>query len=693
MSIVPRALAILCLLAATICDAEAAAERLIEKAKPAVVVITQRARDGSVEGVGSGFFISRAGLVATSLHVIGEGRPIEIRTASGERHTVTEIHAWDRKTDLAILRVAATNTPLLKLGDTKELKQGAPVVAIGNPRGLAHSVVEGVVSAFREFESGRMIQLAIPIEPGNSGGPLLDAEGRVVGILEMKSAVTENLGFATPVDALHALLEKPNPVPINNWIKLGALDPRKWKPHYGASWTRRAGQIRVTGAGSGFGGRSLLFHQPAPPELPFELSVTVKLDDESGAAGLIFCADGADRHYGFYPTGGQLRLTRFEGPEVFSWTILQTTPSDAYRAGDWNTLRVRVDAKSIRCYVNGELAIESNDTAFRDGAVGLAKFRDTEAVFKTFEIGRAGDRANDATKRAELLTKAREKEKEAAQLRRDADAAHLAEVQTNLTTELNKPAAETDLFLAALWVARLDNPDLDIASYRDELNAMADELKKNLPADASQPQKLDALIKFLFKENGFHGSRADYYNRSNSYINEVIDDREGIPLTLSILFMELARRIDLRDISGAPLPGHFMVQHMPANGSARFIDVFEGGRTGDRSQAYEWASARSEVPILNEHFRPADNREIIVRMLRNLIGLAKPGDDPAQTLRYLELLLAIAPEEPIERWKRGILRWQTRDLAGARSDLEWLLNKQPAGVDLERVEEVLRSLR
>lgn len=690
MSLAARAAAILFFLILTARAADTA--RLVEKAKPSVVVITQRGRDGSVEGVGSGFVISRAGLIATSLHVIGEGRPIEIRTASGERHTVTEIHAWDRKTDLAILRVSATNLPALKLGETKELNQGAPVVAIGNPRGLAFSVVQGVVSAYREFDSGRMIQLAIPIEPGNSGGPLLDEDGRVVGILEMKSAITENLGFATPVEALHALLEKPNPVAVENWIKLGALDPRRWKTHYGANWSRRAGQVRVTGPGTGFGGRALCIYQPQPPNPPYELSVTVKLDDEAGAAGLVFCADGGDRHYGFYPTGGQLRLTRFEGPDVYSWTILETVASEHYRAGDWNNLRVRVEPGSIRCYVNDQLVIETKDTAFREGFVGLAKFRQTEALFKNFQVG-ATLQNSPTTARADLLARASEKEKEAQTLRRRADAAHLSEVITNIVAELNKPEADADLFVAALWVARLDNSELEISAYREEIAAMAEDLGKTFPAEATQSERLDALTKFLFEKNGFHGSRGDYYNRSNSYINEVIDDREGIPLTLSILFIELARRIDLRDISGAPLPGHFMVQHTPANGAAQFIDVFENGRRGDRSSAYEWASERSEVPVLNEHFRPASKRDIILRMLRNLIALAKPGDDPAQTLRYLELALAISPDEPIERWKRAILRWQTRDLTGARADLEWLLNKQPAGVDLERVEEVLKSLR
>src|SRR5678815_4182373 len=80
-------------------------EEIADKARNSVVVITQRARDGSVEGVGSGFVVSRNGLIATSLHVIGEGRPIEIRFADGKKYSATEVHAWDRKLDLAIIRI------------------------------------------------------------------------------------------------------------------------------------------------------------------------------------------------------------------------------------------------------------------------------------------------------------------------------------------------------------------------------------------------------------------------------------------------------------------------------------------------------------------------------------------------------------------------------------------------------------
>jgi len=478
---------------------------------------------------------------------------------------------------------------------------------------------------------------------------------------------------------------------MDRWITLGALDPRRWKPVYGAHWTRRAGEIHVTGAGSGFGGRSLCFYQPEPPKLPYELSVTVKLDDEAGAAGLIFAADGADQHYGFYPTGGQLRLTRFDGPDVFSWKILAQKTMSSYQPGDWNTLRVRVEKDRIRCYVNGELAIESDDAEIRAGGVGLAKFRQTEAQFKNFAV--SSELTEPAvSSRATLLNEARQRETEAAQLRKKAEAIHLEEVRSNLVAELSKPEKEIDLFNAALLVSRLDNPDLEIAAYREELAGIVADFMKSIPAGATSAQKLERLRDYLFRENGYHGSRSDYYNRANSYINEVIDDREGIPLTLAILFIELANRAGIEGVSGVPLPGHFMVEFAPKGEKPKYIDVFEGGQIGDRHQAIEWATGHSEVPIFEEHFRTAAKKEMIVRMLRNLVGLASPTDAPGQALRYLEVLVALDPTVPVDRWRRAVLRWQTGNTPGAKEDLRWLMETQPEGVNMGRVEELLRSL-
>jgi len=697
-------------------------ENLTASARESVVVITQSGRGGKEEGVGAGFVISEDGLIATAMHVVGEGRALRVQLASGRSCEVTGVHASDRKLDLAILRVDASGLRALKLGDSDNLKQGAPVIAIGNPLGLAHSVVQGVVSARRDFDGIEMIQLAIPIEPGNSGGPLLDMKGRVQGILTLKSAVTRNLGFAMPVNLLKTLLDRPNPVPMTRWLTLDSLRPTEWTPLFGAQWRKRAGRIEVEGVGSGFGGRSLLLSQTTPPERPFEIAVSVKLDDESGAAGLVFASDGGDRHFGFYPSGGQLRLTRFNGPNVFSWTILKQVPSADYRPGGWNHLRVRIEKERLLCYVNGALTAQFEEE-LNAGRVGLAKFRETKAQFKNFEIStnliekaKLAELPDDLARRirgldgaadaalvkslqayavagpAALHERALQLERQAAQLRRAALTVHRQAMRDELREVLQGPDEKIDLFHAALLVARFDNADLDVKPYRRQLEQMGAELAAKLPTNATATAKLDALSQYLFAESGFHGSRTDYYNRANSYMNEVLDDREGLPITLSILFMEMAQRIGLTNIVGLPLPGHFMVGHRPNGEVDTIIDVFDGGKHVSRSAAQDRVIEATGRGFRDSDFRPATKQEIIVRMLRNLLAVAERSESAAESVRYLDLILALTPDSVDERLARVRILLQAGDASAAKEDLKWLIDHQPKGVDLDGLKELYQSL-
>ncbi len=702
------------------------AQQIMDASRDAVVVIRQIGRDGAREGLGTGFVISRDGLVATSLHVIGEARPLTVSFANGKSAKVTEIHAWDRKLDLAVIRVEGTDLPKLRLGDSDNLKQGAPVVAIGNPQGLTHSIVQGVVSAVRDFEFGPMIQLAIPIEPGNSGGPLLDMKGRVQGILDMKSAVTENLGFATPINALKPLLDHPNTVPLERWLAFGALNESLWKPVMGAQWRQKAGMITVDGAGEGFGGRSLCLSQKEVPEGPYELAVSVRLDDESGAAGLAFASDGGDRHYGFYPSAGQLRLTRFDGPTVFTWTILRQIDAASYHPGEWNRIKVRVDPQHISCFVNGQMVTEIDEGPGERGKAGLAKFRNTSAQFRNFQIGRSvdsdikqnGDAAGSedqiksrlaklvdraggtdledaalqdaAASRTRLLGMAREWDQKAAGARKLARDLNEKAVERELLRALEPEEARVDLFSAAFLIGRIENPELEVSAYREELENMAQEVRKGWPGSApSNRAKLESLRKYLFEESGFHGSRSDYYNRANSFMNRVLEDREGIPITLSVLFLELGNRLGIEKLQGMPFPGHFMVRFLDGDQEALYVDVFDGGKIYKRSELYALIATRSEVPLLDEHFKPAAKRDIIVRMLKNLAGAASG----TASLPYLDLLLAVSPNDALEHWRRASLRLQAGERSRARDDLQWLLEKRPAGFDLERVDELYQSLR
>lgn len=700
-------------------------EELTAWAKKSLVVISHYGRDGKVDGVGSGFVIDAKGLIATSFHVIGEARPIKVAFPDGKERTVTEVYAWDRKMDLAILKVDAEGLTPLPLGDSDVLKQGASVVALGNPQGLEYSVVQGVVSGRREFEYSEMIQLAIPLEPGNSGGPLLDMFGNVHGVLTLKHAVTRNLGFAMPVNALKPLLERPNPVPLNRWLTIATVNTEEWEPFFGARWMQRGGQVSVEGSGAGFGGRSILMSKAEVPAEKFEVAVKVKLDDESGAAGLIFGGENENEHFGFYPSNGRLRLTRFNGPSVYSWQVLRDLPSPHYVTGDWNELRVKVEGKTVRCFVNGQPFTAISWETPVSGKVGLAKFRQTLGEFKQFQVAKElpsgqvpaatmakideelkamkpspvpdsklvealqehGDEA-----RKVLAQRAEAVKREAEQLKRLAAAVHERNVQQQLAQLFAEGDEQADLFEAAMLIAKLDNEELEVAPYRKQLERMAREVRERLPAKATAKERLKMLNDYLFAENGFRGSRSDYENKANSYLSNVIDDREGIPITLSVLYLELAKRIGVEDMVGIGLPSHFVVQHRPKQGEQQFIDVFEGGKPMSQLEAELIVRFNERGRSQEEAFEPMTKRQIVMRMLTNLLNNSLDKDTAAESLRYLDTMVALSPDEAGLRLRRAGMRLQTGDTQGSRVDLRWLLDNEPKGVDLEKVEELYRSL-
>jgi regulator of sirC expression with transglutaminase-like and TPR domain len=468
--------------------------------------------------------------------------------------------------------------------------------------------------------------------------------------------------------------------------------------------------------------------------LPFEFAVSVKLDDEAGAAGLAFCADGSDKHYGFYPSNGKVRLTRFDGPDVYSWHVLQELPVPNYRLGDWNSLKVRLETGKIQCFINDQLVVTSTDQNLKSGKVGLAKFRNTQAEFRGFRMAKElpqAASANDELARllkqtedlpatgrlapdvigkftsstagdsltAALEGKAKQLEQQAGQLRKLAVSVHQTRTRGELSkvTQVEKDA-DIDLLRAALLIARIDNEEVDVEAYLSEVDRMAREVRDNLPAEAKDEQeparaeaaRLAALNKYLFDEQGYHGSRGEYYHRSNSYLNEVIDDREGLPITLSVLYMELARRLNLK-VEGVGLPGHFVARLVPTSGEPQVIDVYERGKSLSTDEVGQLVKENSGRAVLPEHLEAMPKRAILVRIIRNLLGLAQRDQNLEAMLGYLDTVVAVSPESGEERFMRAVIYFQTRRRTEALAEADWLLEHKPRGVDLNRVTE-LREL-
>lgn len=683
---------------------------IAEKNREAIVSVAFLGREGEELGMGTGFVVDDTGLIATNRHVIGEARPIRVTFLDGQQYTVESIYASDETSDLALLKLNSeelTNRKIvaLKLGNRAE--QGDDVAAIGHPRGYKNSLVTGIVSGTQEINGIDLIQVSMPIDHGNSGGPLLNRAGEVVGIITYKSAEAVNVGFAMPVEGLKSILESPNPITLSRWTTIGRLNSEKWQELFGAAWSQRAGQILVSGSGKGFGGRSLcLWHEAPLDNQKFELQVSVKLDDEAGAAGLVFQADRQDRHYGFYPSAGNLRLSRFDGADVFSWHVLQEISSPAYKPGDWNRLKVSIDQSHIRCYCNDELVIDLEDhpVGKKSNAVGLAKFRDTKASFRGFELAEELSNSQltediqnqldllvEELKTEELISQqsiqklqtfplesrdylnqmAADLELRAAEIRRLNRRVHDSIIRLQIEEELKRK--QPRIAQLALFLARYDNPELDVETYLMQIDELADEIK-NMAVDQklNEVELREVMDRYLFEENGFHGSRTNYYHKSNSYLNEVIDDREGLPISLSVLYLALAEKLEL-DIRGIGLPGHFIVRQYVNDEPDMMVDVFDRGRILGLVDVMTRVELQSNTAWNDAYLEPQSSRDILIRMIRNLQGIAERQESVEDLLRYLNLLVAIDPANQIEhRYIRSLVAIRQRERSLAEEDLTWL---------------------
>jgi hypothetical protein len=183
---------------------------IVAKVSPAVVLIKGESASGTV--LGSGLIVSPDGKIATNLHVIRDLKTAGVQLASGEIFDSVSVLAFDDRKDLAIVKIAGFDLPTVELGNSNDVKTGERVVVIGSPRGLQGTVTTGVVSAIRDEPSGagfKLIQTDASVNPGNSGGPLLNGRGQAIGVVTSKLRGSEGLNFALPINYVRGMLENP----------------------------------------------------------------------------------------------------------------------------------------------------------------------------------------------------------------------------------------------------------------------------------------------------------------------------------------------------------------------------------------------------------------------------------------------------------------------------------------------------
>ena len=249
--------------------------------------------------------------------------------------------------------------------------------------------------------------------------------------------------------------------------------------------------------------------------------------------------------------------------------------------------------------------------------------------------------------------------------------------------------ASLPLIEAAASIAQDDYPDLDTQGVLAEIDALAHKLRRRIPADAVAVQRLRWLNNFFFQEVGFAGNANDYYDPANSYLHKVLHTRRGIPITLALLYAELAVQIGL-NAQGVSFPGHFLVKLRMPQGEV-IVDPFTGRSLSREALEqmlvpYKRGSAleRFDAP-LGLYLQAAPPRDVLARMLRNLKEIHRSAEDWPRLLAVTQRLVILLPESWSERRDRGLAYAELGFDTAAADDLQTYFEQAPDAVDRDNV--------
>ncbi len=269
----------------------------------------------------------------------------------------------------------------------------------------------------------------------------------------------------------------------------------------------------------------------------------------------------------------------------------------------------------------------------------------------------------------------------------------ISEVRRRFTALIQRPHGEFRLAEGALLIAQEEYLNLDVQAYLRRLDAMAEVVSSRLGLEID-PQHIVAHINaYLFDEQGFHGNQDDYYDTRNSFLNEVIERKTGIPITLSVVYLELARQVGL-PIVGVSMPGHFLVRYS-AQPTVFWIDPYYRGKilsqegcqqrlTDMYGQMVAWSDA---------YLQPVSDHAILQRMLYNLKAIYVQQGDHRRALRVVERLLLLRPDVLTEIRDRGLLQAQLGALDAALDDLQHYLQLSPEAPDASLITQHITTLR
>ncbi len=258
--------------------------------------------------------------------------------------------------------------------------------------------------------------------------------------------------------------------------------------------------------------------------------------------------------------------------------------------------------------------------------------------------------------------------------------------------EINQPDEQIDLAKAALYIAQEEYPNLDPEEYINALDTMAAELQDRLPGQRYPLRIIQAINSYLYDDLGFTGNVTDYYDPRNSFFNQVIERRIGIPITLSLIYLEVAKRVDFPMV-GVGMPGHFLIRpDLPE--MEIFVDAFNRGEVMFPQDCQERLTKiyAQSVMLQPEFLESVSNRQFLVRMLTNLKVIYLQKEDLEKALAAVERILLLFPEMTGELRDRGLIYYQMGRWTAAVTDLEDYLDKVPNAEDAPVIRRLLQQL-
>jgi regulator of sirC expression with transglutaminase-like and TPR domain len=262
----------------------------------------------------------------------------------------------------------------------------------------------------------------------------------------------------------------------------------------------------------------------------------------------------------------------------------------------------------------------------------------------------------------------------------------------NFEQEINQADEDIDLAKASLDYAQAEYSNLDVQEYLDTLDIMAAEINSRLPQSRYPLKVINTINNYLFEDLKFQGNTQDYYDPNNSFLNKVIERKKGIPITLSVLYLEIAKRIDFPMI-GVGMPGHFLIRP-EFEDVGIFVDPFNQGEILFEQDCAERLQQLYQQPIeLEPRFLAAvTSRQILARMLTNLKYIYLNRRQFNKVLATINGILMLFPHHPNELRDRGLLYYELDQWNQACLDLESYLTILPNAEDADIIRLLLAKI-